>query len=662
MTTNYLRRGLPHRDYVTLGVLAFFLDKDSGIWPVMSDNEGQILDVAGGVALMFAQFILCFWYGFCRYPAGSGDYCEWLYPRRREDNERIVVDEDMQDIRRVCSRYMHNDNAKRFNPLIVWMCLPVVAVEQLMACFTASIASVFCFMSHDEETRSYGQHLSKSIAGLMVVMGYYLLWMYGNSYCKLAGTTALLLSQNLYNAILFEKGVFEFLQAFVFGDFALFTLQEKLRRTKICNNPAGQKHEDNLKDRTLSMDEDERTGDGSATARKLDVETGRAQEQVFASGAVRGIERSTVTGSTEEAAVLAAAKMAAMGETTIYGKELSFKSSSKTRSFSSFNPMALLKNVTYPKNRETVSTPAVLRDRDDNDNVSLDLSYIDHGKIETFVGENTGNDGSENLSDEHDDDNYETDDDDDDDHYDDRMDGLNAQDILKDLEDGESSNSDDISESNNMLSVYKATKRRLEEAFYASTRIRVVGDANSDHSNDRRNNQANVRSSSQPSRVRTNDSYDFTFDQDDESDVQRPGHVLPPIVRVFDYDEQDTGEAHDVEVDDNGQILGEPPVVRVQKRKTEVSPGRPGRRTGKSVWNFSRWGEGGKKSDSPPLEHVFTNGINDPLSFDEELTRNGTWDDSIAKGVSRKKTKPKKVHDPPVSFDNDLCCSEDFLP
>jgi hypothetical protein len=45
------------------GVLTFILENNPDIWETATKNGGQIIDIAGGVALMFAQFILCFWYG-----------------------------------------------------------------------------------------------------------------------------------------------------------------------------------------------------------------------------------------------------------------------------------------------------------------------------------------------------------------------------------------------------------------------------------------------------------------------------------------------------------------------------------------------------------------------------------------------------------------------
>jgi hypothetical protein len=47
----------------TKGVLAFLLENNPDIWETATKNGGQIIDIAGGVAVMFAQFILCFWYG-----------------------------------------------------------------------------------------------------------------------------------------------------------------------------------------------------------------------------------------------------------------------------------------------------------------------------------------------------------------------------------------------------------------------------------------------------------------------------------------------------------------------------------------------------------------------------------------------------------------------
>ncbi|KAG7349138.1 DnaJ domain containing protein [Nitzschia inconspicua] len=565
---------------IALCALTFLLEQDPDIWPVMSENEGQILDIAGGIALMFAQFILCFWYGFCRYPAGCWDYFEWLYHRRgqREENS-TMIDEDMEEIRDVCSRFLHGDDKNRFRPCIVWMCFPVVIGEQLAACCTSWIASACCILTSDEEDRSYGQHLSKSIAGLIVVMGYYLLWMYGNIYCKLAGAAALVLSQKLYSAILFEKGIFEFLQSFLFCDVMLVTLQEKPRRSKPFDKSKRQLEEEEAKDRTLSVDDEERFGVVSMATDRLDVQSSHRNGQRVA--------RILPTGEiTEEAGTLAAIKQAAWSENTTYAKKLSFNSSSKTRSLSSFRPLAMFKSSTFPLNRESTSTPP---GDADNDNVSLDLSHIDHGEIETFVEVGAARNHSRiiNKSEESDDivdfDDDETDDDDS--YQNTTSEGLNAQEILEDLAEVESSNSDVLSEANQILSVYKATKRRIEEAFFASTRVHVVGNANSDDSSDSNVSSSNMRVASLPSRTRTIDSYDFTFEKDDDSDAQRQEGSLSPVLRVFD-DCEDSDHANDVEVDGNGKIMGEETVKRLQNHGKDQSQMLSGKRAGKLMWNI----------------------------------------------------------------------------
>lgn len=609
------------------------MERDSDLWPVISDNGGQILDITGGIALMFAQFILCFWYGFCRYPAGGGDFWEWLHPRK---GSAKVIDEDMEEIRTVCSLYLHGDDKDRFHPCVVWMCFPVVLVEQLIACFTRSVASVCCFLTEDEESRSYGQDLSKSIAALIVVMGYYLPWMYGNVYCKLAVTVAHVLTQKLYSAILFKKGPFEFLQSIVFGDFIILVFQDKPRRSKIHRQSNS---ETDAKDRTLSMDEDDAVSMSAVATSNHD--NARSHETRLT------LSLPTIE-SDAEAGALAAAKMAALSETAIYSKQLSIKSSSKTRSLSSFNPFTMLKSATYPKNKEA---PAELCERD-NDNVSLDLSYIDQGKIETFdikISQEAKDDYFANVKDDVDEDDDHADDDDDD-----TSEGLNAEAILEDLADGESSNSGDLSEDNQILAAYKATKRRIEEAFYASTRIHVVGNSNSDDDYGTSVDRSADRVNSMPSRTRTIDSYDFTFENDDDSGTHKS-----PVLRVFDEDE--ASDTCDVEVGDNGQILGKNlPVDSRQIAKKETTH-RTTKKQGTSKQNLTEWGDKTSTvlpstvppSTLPPMDQVFTNGIGDPSSFDEELTRSGTWDSSIANG---------KLHErePSVDFDNDLCFN--FLP
>jgi hypothetical protein len=242
-----------------------------------------------------------------------------------------------------------------------------------------------------------------------------------------------------------------------------------------------------------------------------------------------------------------------------------------------------------------------------------------------------------------------------------------AEEILQDLTDGESSKSEDFLESNLVLSVYKATKRRLEEAFYSSTRIHVVGDANSDYSNEC---SSSDRVDSQLYHICSKDSYDFTFENDQESEA-------PPILRVLDIDVETPDEdTQDVEVDDKGQILGEPPSKDVQCNEQEVSPQhtrRARKRSEKGMWKLNRqegsFTGGSKKRTnvdkvSPPVKHILTHGMGDPSTFDEELTRNGTWDESIVNSTLQKDNKSEQIsrneHHVSVSFDRQPCCSEDL--
>jgi hypothetical protein len=597
----------------------------------MSENDGQIMDIVGGISLMFAKFILCFWYGFCRYPAGNGQFREWLY--QQQSRKHVSVrDCDMEDIRRVCSQYLHDDDAKRFHPSIVWLCFPVVIVEQLVACFATSIATAGCIWNRDEGIRSYGQHLSKSIAGLVIVLGHYLLWMYGDVYCKLAGTASLLMSQKLYNAILFEMGILEFLQSLVLGGAILLTLQEKPRRFRVNSKQVGG---NDAKDQTFGLDEDDNTGEGSASTNvRLNIDSLCSMEQNFSwtSGG----------GQSDEAGARAVADIIELSEDAFHAKEKSGKFPSKTRSLHSFNPLTMLKSATFPKNRETASTPTALRNKE-NDNVSLDLSYIESGKIETFVGSLAENNEGI-IGEESEDENkycekeeYKSAS---------RIDAFNAEEILQDLTDTESSKPDNLLESNLVLSAYKATKRRLEEAFYSTTRLHVDGDSNSE---DQKERHSNHRMAPQLNQVHSKDSYDFTLEIDQEREV-------PPILRVFDIDIETLNEdAQDVEVDDNGQILGGPPIEDKQCSEKEDSPRHARfhrKRSGKGMRKLGRQGgslTGGsnKRMDadriSPPIEHILTDGMGDLPSLDEDLTRNGTWDESIANATSQQGTRPESI-------------------
>jgi hypothetical protein len=611
------------------------LNKNPDLWPIMSQNDGQILDIAGGVALMFAQFILCFWYGFSRYPAGANEFIQWLYPSGYSDKQRLIRNEqDMEDIRCVCSQYLHDDKEDRFNPTIVWICFPVVLVEQAVASVCLSTArALFCCCRDDRETQIYGQHLSRSIAGLIVVMGHYLLWMYGNAYCKLAGTACLLVSQNLYDAVLFKKNVSEFLQSFIFGNVFLLASQKKEISSKIRCVTAEKSGEAGPTPGVVHRE----SGSSSGSKIDLDVTAEHLSEDDENDANDRRLNAALPSHGTPRVAT-----MPTRSDTAIFVKEHSFCSPPpKSRSLTSFNPLAMLKSATFPKREKTDSTtPDTLQEED---NVSLDLSYIDHGEIETFVG--TVEESR------------------------DRSGSLNAAEILEDLAEeeseiyGERSYNEDLSdepESNHMLSIYKATKRRLEEAFYSSTRIHVEdGVGSSSSSNDSIDDRM-------PTRLQSQESYDFTLTREESELQKNGGDYLPPILRVFDdvNDEDDTTNL-DVELGNDGMVLGDQSI-------NEPSPDETHAKRSNSGWkirNRSFFGrseekkdERDKKESPPPMEQIVTD--NRTATFDEDLTRTGTWDESIIDhpDVSERKCRPKLIEDDFDEYENDICCAEEFLP
>ena len=45
------------------GVMAVLVDRNPEIWPAGAKNDGQIINIVGGVSLMIAQFVVTFWYG-----------------------------------------------------------------------------------------------------------------------------------------------------------------------------------------------------------------------------------------------------------------------------------------------------------------------------------------------------------------------------------------------------------------------------------------------------------------------------------------------------------------------------------------------------------------------------------------------------------------------
>jgi hypothetical protein len=62
------------------------------------------------------------------------------------------------------------------------------------------------------------------------------------------------------------------------------------------------------------------------------------------------------------------------------------------------------------------------------------------------------------------------------------------------------------------------------------------------------------------------------------------------------------------------------------------------------------------------MEQIVTD--NRTATFDEDLTRTGTWDESIIDhpDVSERKCRPKLIEDDFDEYENDICCAEEFLP
>jgi len=203
--------------------MAVLVNTNPEIWPAGAKNDGQIINIVGGVSLMIAQFIVAFWYGFTQYPAGGKKFLDWLFGKTTK--KRTVEEQDIEEIRDVCSQTLHNDKEQRFSPWILALCFPVVIVDQTVAWIASLVTRLFLaiFRVRDNGVISYSLAVSKTVSALAIVVGYYCCWMYGNVYCKVVGTAAFLMSQKMHTAMLFKMGLFEFVQTILFGNFVLLT-------------------------------------------------------------------------------------------------------------------------------------------------------------------------------------------------------------------------------------------------------------------------------------------------------------------------------------------------------------------------------------------------------------------------------------------------------
>jgi hypothetical protein len=406
-------------------------------------------------------------------------------------NNKPVVDQDMQDIRRVCSYYLHQDKAERFHPIIFLICFPVVVIEQIPAFACAALVRGGLWISNtrDNNYRWYALHLSNSVAALLVVVGYYILWVYGNNYCKVGATVGLLVSQNLYSAVLFDKSVIEFLQSFIFGNAFLVTINKGTTHSKMKVDPNpiadGSNHSSpgsNQQSGNQNTDHLQKTTIGSrkrvSYAGVVNLETGSVDEfgNITEDFSCEGVETSLTP---------------TLGVTTP-GKTTTSKRA--TSGFFLSLPNSILKHpslidLSTPPTPSTVqdvdSLVETLTDHGNNSSTDFDIEVSNEKDMEasmereTTVSHDKDNSNPADVS-------------------------LNAEEILHDL---------DHKETQSILSVYREAKRSIEESFY-SNRIPVnnVLDSFSDRTGNSSSFATNI------SRIDTRESsYVGTISLDDAS-------------------------------------------------------------------------------------------------------------------------------------------------
>jgi hypothetical protein len=362
--------------------------------------------------------------------------------KARTVDGKLALDQDMEDIRRVCSYYLHHDKAKRFHPAMVLLCIPTVLIEQASAFIAASMVRFTLWLAGNRHggSQSYAFQLSKSFAALAVVVGYYALWMYGNNFCKLAGTVALLVNQNLHSAILFDKSVFEFVQSFVFGNAFLLTVnhaatqQPTVKRVQAYPSEANP-HPSKRLSKKATTSKRKRV----SYAGMVDVETGSMDEF--------GRDVESVNDADFEIASCASANdktASSRGPATAVVESAGF--------FSTL-PRSIFKRSSS-QTQPTPATPTTTRDADtlsdsfpdQGDSLSLDLCHIDRGGIEVFEDKDKANPNDTSL---------------------------NAEEILQDLEAKDTESESTEVEPSNEDTIYSAPVQDLSDLY---TNSQITGD------------------------------------------------------------------------------------------------------------------------------------------------------------------------------------------
>jgi hypothetical protein len=209
---------------------------------------------------------------------------------------------------------------------------------------------------------------------------------------------------------------------------------------------------------------------------------------------------------------------------------------------------------------------------------------------------------------------------------------------------------------NELLSIYRSTKRRIEEAFYTTRSFvedkgrLIVSEMGVDEG------QRDIPIS-MTSRVGSMASYDFTNTFDEESDSFQGEHSsqLSAIVVI------DTVDEDEVRVDNKDRRVGS----TSGKLRSENNPTIPGCNMGRKFKGL--FGKGDEKQDDdfdePPILHIYTMDGH-TSSFEDDFTRSSTWNSVEAPKPDRETRRTRRTgRRSSSSFGEDIvCCSANIIP
>lgn len=185
----------------------------------------------------------CSFPGSTRYPTiGDKDFIRWI-------NGNQTLDDDMDEIRDTCAYYFHDCSHHTNSQTAAYITSsPFLLVEHIISLLFNSLFRLLrignqrdkILTDPSDTAESKSDYLltnilrnSQSVSSLVSIAVYYATWFLGGSWYRVGTCLALMAGQSLYNAVLFRKGYFAFLQSFIFGNlFVISFVNDNLSNEK----------------------------------------------------------------------------------------------------------------------------------------------------------------------------------------------------------------------------------------------------------------------------------------------------------------------------------------------------------------------------------------------------------------------------------------------